>query len=413
LLILFFSFFCLGTEFKSVACPKTGVLVHLEIQRGKEGMKGAKYNGSIGATAGCTLRCMEACATAEGQQCTGIKGDAWFGSVSCAAELSVRGYEAVLQVKTNSGFYPKAYIEEQLKNAPGGVKIVLSGKAPNEQQLIAVGYRYSSKRTLFFVSTAKAGTTLPGVPYEMKFTDGFGNLKSRQVERPQILSEFFQDSNVVDSNNQLRQDGLALEESWVTTNCWFRLATTLLGMNVTDSFRLADYHGIINWGKREDSGMSVQRFAGVLGLQLIKNAAAIACQSSRFSSDDSFFSPTQGGVIQVSLPDATSERLSSVSSGAGAQELVIPERSLQDANGDLHHLVVYPLTQDSNGKKYRKSRDCKVCKDNGIRKLARKYCFTCGLSAACCSQDDGKDCFLSHVERIVRRNGPRGGLIGV
>ena len=247
----------------------------------------------------------------------------------------------------------------------------------------------------------------------MKFTDGFGNLKSRQVERPQILSEFFQDSNVVDSNNQLRQDGLAFEESWVTTNCWFRLATTLLGMNVTDSFRLADYHGIINWGNREDSGMSVQRFAGVLGLQLIKNRAAIACQSCLFSSDDSFFSPAQGGVIQVLLPDATSERVSSVSSGAGAQELVIPERSLQDANGDLHHLVVYPLTQDSNGKKYRKSRDCKVCKDNRIRKLARKYCFTCGLSAACCSQDDGKDCFLSHVTRIVRRNGPRGGLIGV
>jgi len=119
------------------------------------------------------------------------------------------------------------------------------------------------------------------------------------------------------------------------------------------------------------------------------------------------------GVIEVLLPDATSERVSSVSSGAGAQELVIPERSLQDANGDLHHLVVYPLTQDSNGKKYRKSRDCKVCKDNRIRKLARKYCFTCGLSAACCSQDDGKDCFLSHVTRIMRRNGPRGGLIGV
>ena len=125
------------------------------------------------------MRCLEACATAEGQQCSGIKGDAWFGSVACAAELSVRGYQAVLQVKTNSGLYPKAFIEEQLKNAPGGVKIVLSGTAPNEQKLIAVGYRYSSKRTLFFVSTAKAGTTVPGVPYEMKFTDSYGNLKSR------------------------------------------------------------------------------------------------------------------------------------------------------------------------------------------------------------------------------------------
>ena len=138
--------------------------MHLEIQRGKEGMKGAKYNDSIGATAGCTLRCMEACATAEGQQCTGIKGDAWFGSVSCAAELSVRGYEGVFQVKTNSGFYPKAFIAEQLKNAPGGVKIALAGKAPNEQQLIAVGYRYSSKRTLFLFQQPRQVLLYPVSP---------------------------------------------------------------------------------------------------------------------------------------------------------------------------------------------------------------------------------------------------------
>ena len=88
-------------------------------------------------------------------------------------------------------------------------------------------------------------------------------------------------------------------------------------------------------------------------------------------------------------------------------------RGLKDTNRDLHHLVVYPLMQNLNGKKYWKSRDCKVCKDSGICKLACKYCFTCGLSAACFSQDDGKDCFLSHVKKIVRRNGPRAGLIGV
>jgi len=107
LLILFFSFFCLGTEFKSVACPKTGVLVHLEIQRGKEGMKGAKYNGSIGATAGCTLRCMEACATAEGQQCTGIKGDAWFGSVHAPPNFPFGATKLFFKSKQTLAFTPR------------------------------------------------------------------------------------------------------------------------------------------------------------------------------------------------------------------------------------------------------------------------------------------------------------------
>jgi len=141
---------------KSVACTKTGAMLHLEIQRGKEGMKTARHNSSMGATAGCTLRAIEGCAV-NGQPCKGIKGDAYFGSVVCASELSVRNYEAVLQVKQNTGFYPKAFVEKHLKNAPGGVKIVLSALAPNEQRLIAVGYRYSSKKALFFCYDVQGG----------------------------------------------------------------------------------------------------------------------------------------------------------------------------------------------------------------------------------------------------------------
>jgi hypothetical protein len=34
----------LGTQFKSSACPITGVMTMMEIQRGKEGMKDKKYN---------------------------------------------------------------------------------------------------------------------------------------------------------------------------------------------------------------------------------------------------------------------------------------------------------------------------------------------------------------------------------
>ncbi len=112
-------------------------------------MKTARYNSSIGATAGCTLRAIESCAV-NGQLCRGIKGDAYFGSVVCASELPIQNYKAVLQVKQNKGFYPKAFIVEHLKNAPGGVKIVLFALALNEQWLIAVGYRYSSKKTFIY-----------------------------------------------------------------------------------------------------------------------------------------------------------------------------------------------------------------------------------------------------------------------
>ena len=105
-----------------------------------------------------------------------VKGDAWFGSVRAAANMASTGYECVLQVKQNTGLYPKEFIEDALKDSPGGVHIVLKGRHPNGHNLIAIGYRYSSKKTLLFIMTEGAGSTTPGQPYEMKFTDAYGNV---------------------------------------------------------------------------------------------------------------------------------------------------------------------------------------------------------------------------------------------
>ena len=105
-----------------------------------------------------------------------VKGDAWFGSVRAASSLAERGVEGILQVKQNSGLYPKEFIETALKDCPGGVHIVLRGRHPNGHNLIAIGYRYSSKKTLFFIMTEGTGSTTPGKPYQMKFTDEHGNV---------------------------------------------------------------------------------------------------------------------------------------------------------------------------------------------------------------------------------------------
>jgi hypothetical protein len=56
----------IGTEFKSVACPITGTMLHLEIQEGREGMKAKRLNKELGTTAGCTVRLMEACSKSTG-----------------------------------------------------------------------------------------------------------------------------------------------------------------------------------------------------------------------------------------------------------------------------------------------------------------------------------------------------------
>ncbi len=46
----------------------------------------------------------------------------------------------------------------------------------------------------------------------MRYTDSFGNICTRYVDRPQVISIFFAGSNVIDTHNQLRQDSLKLEK---------------------------------------------------------------------------------------------------------------------------------------------------------------------------------------------------------
>ena len=124
-------------------------MCHIEIQHGKEGMKEKMFNNSVGTTAGCTLRLLLESIPHEKQGIKhGICGDAWFGSVKTASEVARCSHEGIFQVKQYHSFYPKAFIEEALKEAPGGAHIVLEGTTQCAVPLIAVGYHYSYKTIL-------------------------------------------------------------------------------------------------------------------------------------------------------------------------------------------------------------------------------------------------------------------------
>ena len=87
-----------------------------------------QFNNEVGATAGCTLRLLLGTIPQEERQTKhGIRGDAWFGSIKTANEIGIRGHEAVLQVKQYHSLFPKDFIEAALKEAPGGVHILLEG----------------------------------------------------------------------------------------------------------------------------------------------------------------------------------------------------------------------------------------------------------------------------------------------
>ena len=88
---------------------------------------------------------------------------------------------------------------------PVGCAIILTGTAPNGVPLVALGYKYNSKKVLLFASTRDAGSTRAGKPYKMSFTDEHGNVCVQWVDWPQIADKFFSHSNILDRHNHFRQ----------------------------------------------------------------------------------------------------------------------------------------------------------------------------------------------------------------
>jgi hypothetical protein len=354
-------------------------------------MTSQQYQQELGATAACTLRLATGCISAEDDHHHTIQGDARFGSVKAAAALGHKGIRAVLQVKK--------YIEKALENAPGGVHIVLKGTAPNGVDLIAIGYRYSTKTTLFFVATANAGPTRPGKEYEMKYTDDHGNVCVRLVERSDVVSTFFGNSNTIDKHNQAQQFDLALEKTWLTQDPYFHLSCTLIGINVVDTWKLADYHKLLNApGTKEDSKISIKRFAGILCHQLVTNTSAFTSTSLRQSHMCSEISmPSQPTLNTQDISDVTTNT-------ENKENFHVPIRLLKDNNGLLHHQVRYRVSVSKAGKRSTLTRECKPCKELCKKKhLVGYYCMTRGETAAyCCPNTYNTDTILrTYRARII------------
>jgi hypothetical protein len=192
----------------------------------------------------------------------------------------------------------------------------------------------------------------------MKYTDHFGNMCTRYVDCPQVISFFFASSNKIDVHNQLRQDCLRLTKKWITQDPLFCLGMMLVGISVTDTFLLANHHKVINYSsnacKEKEQKISIQRFAGILAQQLIDVAKKISGPSLRFLPENS-----EGNGVELRISNAKSDF--SLPTFAPTLSSSTPEEkntihSLPDANGMLHHLVRYEVTKDLSCRQRTKMR---------------------------------------------------------
>jgi hypothetical protein len=241
----------LGTEYKDIVDGISGNMLWLETQEGKERMKVKEFQ-DMGSTAACTLRGVIATSDFDFLPDPNIEpqaepqdkprqrlflGDSWFGSLKTVKSIMRNGHHGVFVIKTAHSRSPKKFLDKQMKDMPGGTWIVLE-TTTDEERLFCVGYKYNKKNVLIFMCSRGAGSTEPGVPYEARFPDKYGNVCTRHVARPQVISTYFKYSNCVDLHNQVRQHSLALEKKWITQDCYFRLYTTHIGMNLTDTWKI-------------------------------------------------------------------------------------------------------------------------------------------------------------------------------
>ncbi len=81
-----------------------------------------------------------------------------------------------------------------------GVHLILEGiQQHKEERLIAISYRYSTRKTLFFVISPGAGLTRPDDPYEMKKPTEHDNVGIPFISHPDVVSSTFNSPTLLTS----------------------------------------------------------------------------------------------------------------------------------------------------------------------------------------------------------------------
>ena len=152
--------------------------------------------------------------------------------------------------------------------------MVITPRVPGGRPLLAIGYKYNSRKVLGFIATGGTGSTEPGDSYLYIFPDVYSNVSVFPVVHPHFIGRYFNDCNEIDNHNSMRQSGIALEKYWVTQSGYFRLATTVaLGMGITDG-KLLYCHGVAEGN--EDKKISTLEY---------NNRTVYECFNNPFTSD--------------------------------------------------------------------------------------------------------------------------------
>ena len=397
----------LGTEAKDTLCTETECILALSLCRAKNDTQATEFDECTQKKiARVTLKLMKSTMHLPDDNPASqgnvnldatpnvFLGDAWFSSVElCILAWTKLRVHYIGVVKTNSGRYPKEFLQTTMKEWPAGSHLVLKTTIEGTT-LYAVGYKYCNRKTLMFIFTEGAGHTEPGAPYIAKWRDNNHNPCTKPIDRPSVISFYFKRSNGIDVHNQQRQKELRLEECWVTTDGYFRIITTLFGMTVVDSWRGYLHHTHPNHRHHK---MELLDFVDCLTFDLLHNKMPLqpslrdshSLSTSHDSTSDSLMTPPP--VQQVSLVN----RLLG-SAGSTISELSRPELSRPSLDNPSNQLpstmgfltdVMEELKSHEMKSTEKREKDTRmkcgyrlkrsVCTFEKCKKKTSVYCPTC------------------------------------
>jgi len=123
--------------------------------------------------------------------------DLYMLKLQAAMALSKSGREFIGVIKMGHALFPKQYFQDILGPLPSSSRLVLTANVEGVD-LVAIGYKYNRRKVLFFISTSGVANILNGEPYVQRWADDHGNLCTRNVPRPALISRYFKDPPKVD-----------------------------------------------------------------------------------------------------------------------------------------------------------------------------------------------------------------------
>ena len=307
-------------------------------------------------------------------------------------------------VKTSHSKFPKKWLETTMKDWPPGLHLVLEATCKGVE-VIACRYKYNKRKVCCFVFTKGAGHTEEGKPYVAKWKDVNNNTRTRNVPRPDVISNYFGSSNVVDLFNQSRQFDLKLEKHWVTEDGYFRLVTSLFGIVVTDCWKSYLWHLA---PQHRHQGIEIVEFARLLTKDMFGNEFSDekTLQDRVLTIMDSNASSVP--PIVSTLTRSETDVLTTLST---LSQSIHQQTQSKVAPPDLHPLI---MCTDEVGHEVksiggtrvgmrRKRGKCSECGKN-----TRYYCFTCPPTGQrkhewCCPDDTSANKRMCHTQHKENR----------